>query len=105
MYIFVSILQGVQAQTMANFFLAFNLDLPIIPVLNKIDLPGAQPDVVLKQLHTVFDIEPETVLQVGGVFTIVNLWKDSYRTCLFYITLIDKKEKHVVYWHMLINCF
>jgi len=57
-------LQGVQAQTVANFYLAFELDLPIIPVLNKIDLKVAQPDVVLKQLKNLFDIEAEDVIKV-----------------------------------------
>ncbi len=56
--------QGVQAQTVANFFLAFELDLAVIPVLNKIDLPGAQPEAVKQQLKALFDIEPETVLEV-----------------------------------------
>ncbi|XP_045204494.1 translation factor Guf1, mitochondrial-like isoform X2 [Mercenaria mercenaria] len=58
--------QGVQAQTVANFFLAFDRDLPVIPVLNKIDLKGAQPDVVMQQLNKLFDIQPEEVLQVSA---------------------------------------
>ena len=68
MYVFywvlLCILQGVQAQTVANFFLAFELDLPVIPVLNKIDLKVARPDVVLAQLKNVFDIEAEEVIKV-----------------------------------------
>ena len=52
---------------MANFFLAFELDLPVIPVLNKIDLKVARPDVVIEQLKNIFDIEPETVLKVSNV--------------------------------------
>lgn len=58
--------QGVQAQTVANFFLAFDRDLPVIPVLNKIDLKGAQPNVVMQQLHKLFDILPEDVLQISA---------------------------------------
>src|SRR3990170_8954047 len=51
--------QGVQAQTMANFFLAFDQDLTILPIINKIDLPNAQPERVALQLHTLFDFAPE----------------------------------------------
>ena len=43
--------QGVQAQTMANFFLAFEQDLAIIPVLNKIDLPNADTERVEKEME------------------------------------------------------
>ena len=49
---------------MANFFLAFEYDLTIIPVINKIDLKVAKPEEVLMQLENVFDIEPHTVLKV-----------------------------------------
>ena len=63
----LSLLQGVQAQTVANFFLAFELDLPVIPVLNKIDLKVARPDVVIEQLKNIFDIEPESVLKVRNI--------------------------------------
>ena len=47
---------------MSNFYLAFGNDLTIIPVLNKVDLPNADPDGVKEQLKTVFDIDPSTVL-------------------------------------------
>lgn len=54
--------QGVQAQTMANFFLAFDQDLTILPIINKIDLPTAQPERVAQQLHTLFDFAPEEAI-------------------------------------------
>ncbi|XP_044747920.1 translation factor GUF1 homolog, mitochondrial isoform X2 [Coccinella septempunctata] len=57
---------GVQAQTVANFYLAFGKDLEIIPVLNKIDLKQADPDRVCNQLRTLFDIEPNEVLKVSA---------------------------------------
>ena len=43
--------QGVQAQTVSNFYLAFGNDLAIVPALNKIDLPNAQPDYVKEQVR------------------------------------------------------
>ncbi|CAM6020100.1 unnamed protein product [Sphagnum balticum] len=54
--------QGVQAQTVANFFLAFEADLAIIPVINKIDQLNADPEGVKTQLKTMFDIDPQKVL-------------------------------------------
>lgn len=57
---------GVQAQTVANFFLAFGKDLKIIPVLNKVDLKNADPDRVTAQLKTVFDIEEDEVLRISA---------------------------------------
>ncbi|MBX9831205.1 translation elongation factor 4 [Candidatus Babeliales bacterium] len=59
----VDAVQGVQAQTMANFFLAFDADLSIIPVINKIDMQAADPERVSKEMAKVFDLQwDETVL-------------------------------------------
>lgn len=55
---------GVQAQTVANFYLAFGKDLVIVPVINKIDLKNADPVRVTNQLQSLFDIEPREVLRV-----------------------------------------
>ena len=54
--------QGVQAQTVANFYLAFESNLSIIPVINKIDQPTADPDRVKAQLKSLFDLDPKDVL-------------------------------------------
>lgn len=54
--------QGVQAQTIANFYLAFESNLSIIPVINKIDQPTADPDNVKDQLKRLFDIDPSEAL-------------------------------------------
>lgn len=51
--------QGVQAQTMANFYLAFEQDLTIVPVINKIDLPTANIERVQGELNKLFDFSPE----------------------------------------------
>ncbi|KAJ9593292.1 hypothetical protein L9F63_015167 [Diploptera punctata] len=58
--------QGVQAQTVANFFLAFSNDITIIPVLNKIDLKNAEPERVSEQLNTLFDINKDDILKVSA---------------------------------------
>lgn len=55
---------GVQAQTVANFYLAFGKDLVIVPVLNKIDLKNANPERVCAQLNHLFDINPKDVMKV-----------------------------------------
>lgn len=54
--------QGVQAQTVANFYLAFESNLTIIPVINKIDQPTADPDHVKVQLKSLFDLDPDSAL-------------------------------------------
>lgn len=58
--------QGVQAQTVSNFYMAFANDLVIIPVLNKIDLPNANPEAVKEQLLNLFDIDPSQVLMASA---------------------------------------
>ncbi|MGI6214637.1 MAG: translation elongation factor 4 [Christensenellales bacterium] len=49
--------QGVEAQTLANVYMALEHDLEIIPVINKIDLPSAQPDLVAKQIEDIIGID------------------------------------------------
>ena len=58
--------QGIEAQTLANLYLALENDLAIIPVLNKIDLPAAQPDKYAEELANLIGVEPEEVLRVSG---------------------------------------
>ncbi len=58
--------QGIEAQTLANLYLAMENDLTIIPVLNKIDLPAAQPDKYAEELANLIGVEPEDVLRVSG---------------------------------------
>lgn len=107
--------EGVQAQTVAVHSLAKKNNLIVIPTLNKVDLPRADPDKVKKQLKSIFSIEPETVLSISakkgwgigelleavikripppnvdidGHFKahIIDTWHDKYRgvLCLAYI--------------------
>lgn len=58
--------QGVQAQTVANFGLAFESGLAIVPILNKIDLKNAQPDIVAQQMNSLFGIDPSQVLRISA---------------------------------------
>ena len=58
--------QGIQAQTLSNLFLAMDAGLEIIPVLNKIDLPGAEPERRRQEVVDLIGCRPEDVLQVSG---------------------------------------
>jgi len=58
--------QGIEAQTLANLYLALGNDLHVIPVLNKIDLPAAQPDKYAEELARLIGCEPEDCLRVSG---------------------------------------
>jgi GTP-binding protein LepA len=58
--------QGIEAQTLANLYLALENDLQIIPVLNKIDLPAAQPDLYAAELAHIIGCEPDDVLRVSA---------------------------------------
>jgi GTP-binding protein LepA len=58
--------QGIEAQTLANLYLALENDLEIIPVLNKIDLPAADPDKYAAELAQLIGGKPEDVLRVSG---------------------------------------
>jgi GTP-binding protein LepA len=58
--------QGIQAQTLSNLFLALDAGLEIIPVLNKIDLPGAEPDRRAKELHELIGTKPDEILRISA---------------------------------------
>jgi len=58
--------QGIEAQTLANLYLALENDLVVIPVLNKIDLPAAQPEKYAAELAKIIGCDPSDVLQVSA---------------------------------------
>ena len=58
--------QGIQAQTLSNLFLALDADLEIVPVLNKIDLPGAEPEQRRHEVAELMGIEPGEVLEASA---------------------------------------
>jgi len=114
--------QGVQAQTVANAFLAMESNLKIIPTLNKIDLPHARPDFVIGEMETALMIDPEEVMRVSGktgvgvddLMTaiidrvpapsgdpeatlkalIYNSHFDTYKGVVVYVRMIDGELKH-----------
>jgi len=74
--------QGIEAQTLANLYLAIDADLDIIPVLNKIDLPGAQPEKYAAEIAHIIGGNPDEVLRVSaktgqGVDELLNLIVDE----------------------------
>jgi GTP-binding protein LepA len=114
--------QGIEAQTLANLYLALENDLQIIPVLNKIDLPAAQPEKFAAELAGIIGCEPEDVLKVSAktgqgvqelLDVIVDLVPapvgvvdappralifdsvyDSYRGVVTYVRVVDGELKH-----------
>ena len=114
--------QGIEAQTLANLYLAMGADLHIIPVLNKIDLPGANPEKYAAELAGLVGCEPEDVLRVSaktgvGVPELLNeivhqtpapvgeadkparalifdSVYDTYRGVITYVRVVDGKLNH-----------
>ena len=58
--------QGVEAQTLANVYQAIEQDHEIVPVLNKIDLPSADPDKVIKEIEEIIGIEAHDAVRVSA---------------------------------------
>ncbi|MEM6753992.1 MAG: translation elongation factor 4 [Cyanobacteria bacterium P01_C01_bin.38] len=113
--------QGVEAQTLANVYLAIENDLEIIPVLNKIDLPGAEPDRVAGEIEEVIGLdcsgailasakegigipeiletivervpEPKNTIDESLRALIFDSYYDSYRGVIVYFRVMDGKVK------------
>jgi GTP-binding protein LepA len=62
----IDVTQGIQAQTLANVYLAMEHNLEVIPVLNKIDLPSGEPENVLEEIRTVLGYNQDTVLSISA---------------------------------------
>ena len=58
--------QGIQAQTIANLYLALDQDLVIIPIINKIDLPNADPDKVALEIENILGVQDEDILRISA---------------------------------------
>ena len=78
MVLLVDANKGVQAQTVANFFLAFTSELAIVSVVNKIDLKNADPDRTVAQMQKLFDCDPDRVCRVSA--ETYRSWGDALST-------------------------
>ncbi|UCE01192.1 MAG: elongation factor 4 [Chloroflexota bacterium] len=58
--------QGVEAQTIANLYLALDADLEIIPVINKIDLSSARPDEIAEEIHSLLGVPDEQIIRISA---------------------------------------
>ncbi len=58
--------QGIQAQTLANIYIAMEYNLEVIPVVNKIDLPGSEPERTLEEIESVLGYKPQDVLLISA---------------------------------------
>jgi GTP-binding protein LepA len=58
--------QGIEAQTLANLYLALESDLTIVPVVNKIDLPSARPDEVVQEISNLLGVDPEGIIKISA---------------------------------------
>ena len=77
--------QGIQAQTISNLFLALDADLEVVPVINKIDLPGAEPERRRDELADLLGVDPSEVLFASakeGTGKPRRSWKGSSKGCL-----------------------
>src|SRR6476469_9074473 len=89
--------QGVEAQTLANAYLAVENNLEIIPVINKIDLPGAQPDEAKRQIEEIVGLDasvnrlppPEGDPDAPLKALIFDSWYDAYRGVIILTRVID----------------
>ena len=75
--------QGVEAQTLANVYQAIDADLEIVPVLNKIDLPAAEPERVRQQIEDVIGIDASGAIRFPPrpVWASIRFWKPSSPSC------------------------
>src|SRR6266567_3977804 len=85
--------QGVEAQTVANTFLAAGHNLTILPVINKIDLPAAQPEFVKEQIETVLAIPADDALLISAKnplqALIFDSWFDIYRGAVVLVRVTE----------------
>jgi GTP-binding protein LepA len=58
--------QGIEAQTLANLYLALESDLTIVPVVNKIDLPSARPDEIVQEISNLLGTDPDGVIRISA---------------------------------------
>jgi GTP-binding protein LepA len=125
--------QGVEAQTLANLYSALEADLEIIPIINKIDLPSAQPDEVAQDIGNLLGTPPEEIIRISAkeginieaVLEVIvrdvpppkgdenaplralifDSHYDSYKGVVAYIRLMDGKINHTDNLHLMSTGF
>jgi GTP-binding protein LepA len=125
--------QGVEAQTLANLYSALEADLEIIPIINKIDLPSAQPDEVAQDISNLLGTPPENIIRISAkeginieaVLEVIvrdvpppkgdenaplralifDSHYDSYKGVVAYIRLVDGKINHTDNLHLMSTGF
>jgi len=125
--------QGVEAQTLANLYSALEADLEIIPIINKIDLPSAQPDEVAQDIGNLLGTPPEEIIRISAkeginieaVLEVIvrdvpppkgdentplralifDSHYDSYKGVVAYIRLLDGKINHTDSLHLMSTGF
>ncbi len=75
--------QGIEAQTLANLYLALEADLEIIPIINKIDLPSAHPDEVAEEISSLIGIPADQILRISAKagLNVEACWRRSSSRC------------------------
>ena len=86
--------QGIEAQTLANVYLALENDLEILPVINKIDLPSADPDKVKLEIEDVIGLPADEAVLVSGKTGFGRKEK-----------IVNKDLELKIYWKQLLNIF
>jgi predicted membrane GTPase involved in stress response len=95
---------GVEAQTLANVYLALENDLEIIPVLNKIDLPGAEPDRVAQEIEEIIGMDCSNAIRCSAKVVFLLLYLCSaFRVT--YTCVMHRKFYPPLYKHILTSLF
>ena len=76
--------QGIEAQTLANVYMALDHDLEVIPVINKVDLPSAEPERVINEIEDVIGLEAQDAPQISAK-TGLNVYVQSYVDCSYFL--------------------
>mgnify|MGYP002324208713 CR=1 FL=1 len=84
--------QGVEAQTLANVYLAIDNNHEIIPVLNKIDLPSADPEKVKRQIEDVIGLDASEAVET--VSALMTCWRQSSIACRLLKAMLPRRLRH-----------
>ena len=100
--------QGIEAQTLANVYLALDHDLDVLPVINKIDLPSAEPDRVVNEIEDVIGLEAHDAPRISaktGLNVIFDSIYDAYKGVIVFCRVMDGRVKRGTQIHMMATGF